>query len=94
MVDNRRQVCFRYLWKHFANSAADVIFRPLLSRWATMKRLPSRIAFDLLYHPVISITRLGFAKTRTFIVLVAKLAASKLDDIEREMVSDTVDMVR
>lgn len=94
MVDDGGQVCFGNLWKHFTHSAANVIFSSFLSCWAAMHRLSVRIAFNLLDHPVLPVTSPGLAQTRLFIVFVAELATSKLDDIERKMMSYAVNVVR
>jgi hypothetical protein len=47
-----------------------------------------------LYHPVLPITGLGLTKTRALVILITELAAGESDDIERKMVSNTVDVMR
>jgi len=94
MVDDGRQVSLRNLWKHLTNSAADVILCPLLCCWTTMQRLPGRVALNLLYHPVLTIARLGLAEAGLFIVFVTELAASKMDDVEGKVVPYAVYMMR
>jgi hypothetical protein len=47
-----------------------------------------------LFDPILPIPDPGLAKTRLFIIVIFKFAASKLDDFKREMMADTVDVVR
>lgn len=48
----------------------------------------------MLFDPIFPIPNPGLAKTRLFVVVIPELAASKLDDFEREVMADTVDVVR
>lgn len=93
MIDDGRQVCFGNFGEHFAHGTTDVIFRALLGCWATMQCLSCRIALNLLLDPIFSIADPGLAEPRLFVVFVSELAASKVDDLEGKMVSNTMDMM-
>lgn len=48
----------------------------------------------MLLDPIFPIPNTGLAKTRLFVIFIPKFAASKLDDFDREVMADTVDVVR
>jgi hypothetical protein len=47
-----------------------------------------------LYHPILSINGRGLLETAFLAVFVTELAACKLNDLEREMVSYSMNVVR
>lgn len=59
-----------------------------------MQGLSGRVTLNLLFDPVLSIPDADFAEARLFVVHITKLAASKLDDLEREMMPNAMDVVR
>jgi hypothetical protein len=48
----------------------------------------------LLFNPIFPVSDPGLAKTRLFVVVIPEFAASKLDNFDREVMADTVDVVR
>jgi hypothetical protein len=93
MVDNGGEIFFWDLGKHLTDSTGDVVFTPFLGHWAAMKSLSGRVALDLLLYPILSIGGRGLFETPLFAVLVAELAARKLDDFQWEVVTYAVYVV-
>ena len=48
----------------------------------------------MLFDPIFPIPNTGLAKTRLLVIVISKFAASKLDYFDREVMADTVDVVR
>jgi hypothetical protein len=48
----------------------------------------------LLFDPILPVPDPGLAETRLFVVVIPEFAASKLDNFDREVMADTVDVVR
>lgn len=59
-----------------------------------MQGLSGRVTLHLLFNPVLSIPDADLAEARLFVVHITELAASKLDDLEREMMPNAMDVVR
>jgi hypothetical protein len=65
----------------------------LLSGRMSSLYLPGRIVFKLLGDPVGPVTLFIFSETASLIIYVSELAASKLDDVNRKVMADSVDVV-
>jgi glycerol uptake facilitator-like aquaporin len=65
----------------------------LLSGRMSSLYLPRRIVFKLLGDPVGSFTLFVFSETTSLIIDVSELAASKLDNVNRKVMADSVDVV-
>jgi hypothetical protein len=94
MIDDGSQVCFRDLGEHFTNSATSVILSLLLGREASARKLSRRVVLDLLGDPVVPVTGFLLAQAACIVVYVSELAARRCYDIQGEMMSYSVDMVR
>ena len=59
-----------------------------------MRELARRVVLNLLRNPVISVTSPGLAQAVCVVVYVSKLAACRCYDVEGEVMSHPVDVVR
>lgn len=58
-----------------------------------MQGLSGRVALNLLLNPILTISGRCLPETSLFVVLIPELAAGKLYNFEREMVSYAVDVM-
>lgn len=93
VIDNSRQVIFRDLWEHLTDCTGNMILTSFFRHWAAMQSLPGRITFDLLLYPILPISGRGLFEATFFAILITELATCKLNNLEWEMVSYSVDVV-
>lgn len=94
MGNDGLQVVVGNLGKHFSDSAMDVALGLLVRGRTSLFDLARRVVLEAPGNPVGPVTVLGFAKAVIFIICITELATGEVDDLQGEMMPNSVDMVR
>jgi hypothetical protein len=93
MRNNGLQIRLWNLGKHLSNGVMNITLGLLFSSGMAVLYLSRRIVFKLLGNPVSPLAFFVFSQTASLIIDVPEFAACKLDDVDRKMVSDSMDVM-